>query len=159
MALGAQPKGGAAAPHDGQVIVIGAGIAGLAAAYRLAQHGVRVLVIEARDRLGGRIHTWDLDTGSTWKKAVSHAHGASPSRSSSPRTIDHSTSHSSAPVDLGASFIHGTEGNPSLRIEENPVKALEKKVCVPAAKRGILAPSDHGSSSDTLSGCIHDLRP
>ncbi len=36
------------------VIVIGAGCAGLSAAVRLAQHGRRVLVLEARSRLGGR---------------------------------------------------------------------------------------------------------
>ena len=41
------------------VLVLGAGIAGLAAAERLAAAGRRVLVLEARDRLGGRIHTVD----------------------------------------------------------------------------------------------------
>ena len=39
------------------VVVVGAGVAGLAAARALAQRGVRVLVLEARDRIGGRIHT------------------------------------------------------------------------------------------------------
>jgi monoamine oxidase len=41
------------------VLVVGAGIAGLAAAERLAAAGRRVLVLEARDRVGGRIHTVD----------------------------------------------------------------------------------------------------
>src|SRR5262245_7505289 len=36
------------------VIVIGAGVAGLSAAVRLAQRGARVLVVEERKRLGGR---------------------------------------------------------------------------------------------------------
>ncbi|HEY0709053.1 MAG TPA: FAD-dependent oxidoreductase, partial [Polyangia bacterium] len=39
------------------VIVIGAGMAGLAAADALAQRGRRVLVLEGRDRVGGRIDT------------------------------------------------------------------------------------------------------
>lgn len=40
-----------------QVIIIGAGAAGLAAAELLHKSGVEVLVLEARDRIGGRIHT------------------------------------------------------------------------------------------------------
>src|SRR5437773_2290409 len=39
------------------VAVIGAGAAGLAAADRLAAGGLSVVVVEARDRVGGRIHT------------------------------------------------------------------------------------------------------
>jgi len=39
------------------VIVIGAGAAGLAAASRLGQAGLSVAVLEARDRIGGRIFT------------------------------------------------------------------------------------------------------
>lgn len=45
-----------ASPHvdTPDVIVIGAGFAGLAAGVRLAANGVRVLVLESRGRLGGR---------------------------------------------------------------------------------------------------------
>jgi monoamine oxidase len=39
------------------VLIIGGGASGLAAAHRLARAGVRVTILEARDRLGGRIHT------------------------------------------------------------------------------------------------------
>ena len=39
------------------VIVIGAGLAGLTAAWWLATHGFQVTVFEARDRIGGRVHT------------------------------------------------------------------------------------------------------
>lgn len=43
------------------VLVLGAGIAGLAAARALAERGIRPLVIEARNRVGGRIYS--LQTG------------------------------------------------------------------------------------------------
>jgi monoamine oxidase len=43
------------------VLVLGAGIAGLAAARSLAEGGLRPLVLEARDRVGGRMHS--LQTG------------------------------------------------------------------------------------------------
>ncbi|MBR8639170.1 protoporphyrinogen oxidase [Streptomyces tuirus] len=39
----------------GQVVVIGAGIAGLAAAHRLLERGARVTVLEAADRVGGKL--------------------------------------------------------------------------------------------------------
>lgn len=39
------------------VLVIGAGFAGLAAAYKLKQEGIRVTVLEARNRVGGRVYS------------------------------------------------------------------------------------------------------
>ncbi|XP_026279739.2 lysine-specific histone demethylase 1A [Frankliniella occidentalis] len=42
----------------GKVIVIGAGIAGLAAAQQMQQFGMEVIVLESRDRVGGRIATF-----------------------------------------------------------------------------------------------------
>ena len=48
---------------DADVCVVGAGYAGLTAARRLAQHGKTVAVLEARDRVGGRIWTTPLADG------------------------------------------------------------------------------------------------
>lgn len=63
----------------GDYVVVGAGMAGLAAARRLADAGLPVTVVEARSRIGGR--TWtDTSLG--------------------------------VPVDLGAAWIHGAQGNP-----------------------------------------------
>lgn len=39
------------------VIIVGAGVAGLACAHELTGRGLEVLVIEARDRIGGRVRT------------------------------------------------------------------------------------------------------
>ncbi|MEU7111433.1 NAD(P)/FAD-dependent oxidoreductase [Streptomyces sp. NPDC046182] len=47
--------------HD--VIVLGAGLAGLAAARDLAAGGADVLVVEARDRVGGRVEQSELPDG------------------------------------------------------------------------------------------------
>ena len=42
---------------DRDVIVVGAGLAGLAAATKLEAQGLDVLVLEAQQRVGGRIHS------------------------------------------------------------------------------------------------------
>ncbi|HTT01291.1 MAG TPA: NAD(P)/FAD-dependent oxidoreductase [Steroidobacteraceae bacterium] len=43
--------------HDWDVIVLGAGAAGLSAAQLLSRNDYSVLLLEARERIGGRIHT------------------------------------------------------------------------------------------------------
>ena len=61
--------------HD--VIVLGAGLAGLSAARDLAAAGVDVLVLEARDRVGGRVEQAVLDDGRVVQlggEVVGHAH-------------------------------------------------------------------------------------
>ncbi|KQH77341.1 monoamine oxidase [Mycobacterium gordonae] len=68
-----------APPDTRSVLVIGAGMAGLGAARSLADAGWPVRVLEARDRIGGRVHT-TRDWG--------------------------------VPLEMGASWIHGTTNNP-----------------------------------------------
>lgn len=58
-------------PDGGLVVVIGAGVAGLAAAGALQAAGARVVVLEARDRIGGRVDTdrsWGVpvELGAAW---------------------------------------------------------------------------------------------
>lgn len=65
------------------VLVLGVGIAGLAAARTLNEQGRSVIILEARDRVGGRMWT-DSSLG--------------------------------IPLDLGASWIHGVNGNPIAKL-------------------------------------------
>ena len=59
------------------VIVVGAGLAGLTAARELRHAGRRVLVLEARDRLGGRAYTNRL-AGSDVELGGAHVHWFQP---------------------------------------------------------------------------------
>ncbi len=60
------------------VIVVGAGAAGLAAARALAEGGLRVVVVEARDRVGGRIFSQPVDGGAIVEHGAEFVHGRAP---------------------------------------------------------------------------------
>ena len=49
--------------QDADVVVVGAGLAGLAAARELTARGASVVVLEARDRVGGRVLNHELGDG------------------------------------------------------------------------------------------------
>jgi polyamine oxidase len=59
----------------GRIIVVGAGVAGLSAAHDLTASGADVVVLEARTRIGGRVHTdmsWGVpvEMGAAWVHAL-----------------------------------------------------------------------------------------
>ena len=67
------------------VIVIGAGISGLNAAYELCSRNYSVTVLESRNRTGGRVSTVTIGAGMEAVKAEAGAgwlHGASKSQAS-----------------------------------------------------------------------------
>jgi monoamine oxidase len=72
---GAGARAFAAAAAAPDVLVIGAGGAGLAAAKDLLAKGVSVVVLEARDRVGGRAFT-DTSLGVPWDRGCSWLHAS-----------------------------------------------------------------------------------
>lgn len=61
------------------VVVIGAGAAGLAAARALSDHGLSLALLEARDRIGGRIYTtWPAGVGLPVELGAEFVHGRPP---------------------------------------------------------------------------------
>ena len=71
--LGGMRVAWGAAATAPEVIVIGAGGAGLTAAKELMKSGVSALVLEARDRIGGRAFT-DTSLGVPWDRGCSWLH-------------------------------------------------------------------------------------
>ena len=84
------------ARNEYDTVVIGAGVAGLAAARILATAGQRVAIVEARDRIGGRICT----------RRVAAARGI-------------------LPIELGAEFIHGLPAETWALIKEAGLATYE----------------------------------
>ena len=80
------------AQADLPIIVVGAGASGLSTAQKLQQAGKKVLVLEARSRIGGRVNSQSFDD---------------------------------VTLDLGASWIHGIQGNPIWGIaQSNKIKTV-----------------------------------
>ncbi|MEW6641297.1 MAG: NAD(P)/FAD-dependent oxidoreductase [Pseudomonadota bacterium] len=63
-------------PHHVDVAIIGAGAAGLAAARFLERSNLSVLILEARDRIGGRSHTISLPGGIPFDLGCEWLHSA-----------------------------------------------------------------------------------
>ena len=62
-----------------EVIIIGAGVSGLAAACALGRSGISVRILEARERIGGRVFTLqDEATGSSIELGAEFIHGRPP---------------------------------------------------------------------------------
>lgn len=59
---------------DAEVVIIGAGAAGIAAARRLVDWQRDVIVLEARDRVGGRAWTSDAGLGLPWDRGAQWLH-------------------------------------------------------------------------------------
>ena len=57
-------------------VVVGAGAAGLAAAAALHEAGRTFVVLEARDRIGGRAHSVRLSSGQAAERGAEYLHGA-----------------------------------------------------------------------------------
>ena len=66
------------AAHTSEVLVVGAGIAGLTAAARLCAAGRHVTILEARDRIGGRILTLHPQRDVTVELGAEFLHGTHP---------------------------------------------------------------------------------
>lgn len=101
-------------PEQFDVLVVGAGVAGLQTARILAEAGQRVGVIEARDRIGGRIAT---------------------------RRID-SAAGVIIPVELGAEFIHGLPSETWNLVREAGLQTYELDGAMRSYSQGRLASAD-----------------
>ncbi|MBI3764836.1 MAG: FAD-dependent oxidoreductase [Chloroflexi bacterium] len=107
------------------VIVIGAGMAGLGAARELADRGMKVMILEGRDRIGGRTWTSRLwpdapaDLGASW------IHGIDSNPLSE---IAKKFNADTVVTDYSSDTIHDTNGKPLTDKEEKRAEARYKEL-------------------------------
>ena len=108
-----------AQPPRNNVLVIGAGAAGLMAARKLLDFGFHVTVLEARDRPGGRIDTWRAKDAEKTRGAL---------------------------AEKGAMIITGSEGNPIYTIMHQQMGVeltrIGSRCPLFSSKRGDLVPHE-----------------
>ncbi len=107
------------------VLIVGAGVAGLAAGRALAEAGKHAVIVEARERIGGRILT---------------AHASGP--------------NGAPPVamELGAEFVHGLPASTWRLLHEAELATYELEGAQWCFDDGLLHPcgEEHGNSSEVL---------
>ncbi len=105
-------------PDRPDCLVLGAGVAGLAAARSLAEAGLRVLVLEARDRVGGRL-----------------------------LTVYPSGDEEQTPVELGAEFVHGRPPELLALLAEAGLKIYETAGAQMRYEGGLLRAPEQGDDA------------
>jgi len=117
-----------------KIIVLGAGVSGLACSRELKQRGHEVLVVEARSRVGGRLKGETLELGADYpitlpqlspstrrqqrgKPKQKKPRGGNDDRNAGEanNVTDIATTRQH-PVDVGGALIHGIENNPIYQI-------------------------------------------
>jgi hypothetical protein len=126
-------------------LVVGAGAAGLAAAARLSREGLRVRVLEARGRLGGRIATvrpagalGTVPAGASATVRTAGAFATVPAGASAtvrPAGV-------LAPLELGAEFVHGEARRTRELLSRAGARALPVEADAWVGRAGRIVASD-----------------
>lgn len=82
------------------VIIIGAGLAGLGSATKLQSAGVRFLILEAQHKAGGRVNTMDL-------KVNMETTDSNENQKSTKSSMVKNQMNNTDFVDTGAQWLHG----------------------------------------------------
>jgi monoamine oxidase len=151
--------------EETDVVVIGAGISGLACAQTLRRKGVRVIVVESSHHLGGRIRTlnehefenFDATDDivprqhSGWLRVHRpESHGAGPAKAPYFGADDYN-------FEIGGEFIHGPQSAMNEELARQGIKSYELFTWAHGDGGPSAEPSHHGGVGMYYSGRTKDL--
>lgn len=131
-----------------RIIVVGAGLAGLAAAKQLQLLGHEVVVVEGRDRTGGRIHTsvaWPdlpMDLGASWIHGMKGNPISKLARDIKARML---------PTSYDASIAYHTDGEVVSTDEEEEIEAIGERI------DAIIRKAQDADEDQPLSAALREL--
>lgn len=114
-----------AAAAKPRVVIVGAGMAGIAAAHALTKQGYEPMLLEGRDRIGGRVWTsaaWQgmpVDLGASWIHGVKGNPLTALAKDAKART---------AATNYASSLIYGADGKPMTAQGEQQLERWQEKL-------------------------------
>lgn len=152
IAPAAETSPAAVPAQTADVLVAGAGMAGLSAARRLHDQGYRVIVLEGRDRIGGRVWTdrsWPgaaLDMGASW------VHGT---RNNPVMDLVRAFKLPTLPTDYDSLQIYAADGAP---LSDQQAEAVDQRLAA-LLERVERLPADQARSMSLAAGLAQALGP
>lgn len=135
-----------------EVIIVGAGMAAAAAALRLSEHGIKSLVLEAQQRIGGRVQTVHLAENVDVDFGASYVHGYQRSDDNPTRKMAEKLGVTLRVPQPGPGYVFSTS-NDNKPLDGDYLKGIQEKIGEVMAEKA--AEKDEMSLSSRV---LQDLR-
>jgi Flavin containing amine oxidoreductase len=142
--------------HSERVIVLGAGMSGLACARELQNRGYEVLVVEARGRVGGRLKGGSVNLANRQEpQETAEDHGGRGKHKA--QQMEQPTQQQQHLVDLGGALIHGVDDNPLSRlVQDMGITTQPVQECLLFQNGWPIDPRDDARISTVFNDCLEE---
>jgi Flavin containing amine oxidoreductase len=144
--------------HSERVIVLGAGMSGLACARELQNRGYEVLVVEARGRVGGRLKGGSVNLANRQEpQETAEDHGCRGKHKAQRMEQQQQQQQQQQLVDLGGALIHGIDDNPLSRlVQDMGITTQPVQECLLFQNGWPIDPRDDARISTVFNDCLEE---